>query len=277
MASYFVGDVQGCLDELQALLEQCKFSRKKDQLWLAGDLVARGPKSLETLRFVKELGDSAHLVLGNHDLHLLAVANGIHRAKRRDNLQALLDAPDRDELLDWLRQQPLIKKHPDFDVVMVHAGIYPKWKVSKALKLGKEVQAELASDNYLKLLQNMYGNEPAHWSDELVGYDRLRCIINVFTRMRYCFPDASLDFDSKLPPNKNNNPNLKPWFEIPGKHLKQTHIIFGHWAALMGKSKHALVSGLDTGCVWGNHLSMLRWDDQRMYTQACLSKDTMKP
>ncbi|WP_220719080.1 symmetrical bis(5'-nucleosyl)-tetraphosphatase [Agarivorans litoreus] len=273
MATYFVGDVQGCLDELKALLKQCKFSTKKDRLWLAGDLVARGPKSLETLRFVKELGCAAQVVLGNHDLHLLAVANGIHRAKRRDNLQDLLDAPDREELLNWLRQQPLIKKHPDYDVVMVHAGIYPKWKVSKALKLGKEVQKQLASDDYLSLLKNMYSNEPARWSDELVGYDRLRCIINVFTRMRYCFPDASLDFESKLPPNKNTNPNLKPWFELPGKHLKETHIVFGHWAALMGKSKHDLVSGLDTGCVWGNHLSMLRWEDQRMYTQDCLNKN----
>ncbi|GAD03969.1 symmetrical bis(5'-nucleosyl)-tetraphosphatase [Agarivorans albus] len=273
MATYFVGDIQGCLDELIALLKQCKFSTKKDQLWLAGDLVARGPKSLETLRFVKELGSAAQVVLGNHDLHLLAVANGIHRAKRRDKIQDLLEAPDKNELLYWLRQQPLIKKHPDFDVVMVHAGIYPKWKVSKALKLGKEVHKQLSGNDYLSLLKNMYSNEPAHWSDELVGYDRLRCIINVFTRMRYCFPDASLDFESKLPPNKNTNPNLKPWFEIPGKHLKETHIVFGHWAALMGKSKHDLVSGLDTGCVWGNHLSMLRWEDQRMYTQDCLDKN----
>ncbi|WP_221075930.1 symmetrical bis(5'-nucleosyl)-tetraphosphatase [Agarivorans aestuarii] len=275
MATYFVGDIQGCLDELKALLKQCKFSAKKDQLWLAGDLVARGPKSLETLRFVKDLGSAAQVVLGNHDLHLLAVANGIHRAKRRDKLQDLLEAPDKEELLYWLRQQPLIKKHPHYDVVMVHAGIYPKWKVSKAIKLGKEVHKHLASDDYLSLLKNMYSNEPAHWSDELVGYDRLRCIINVFTRMRYCFPDASLDFESKVPPNKNTNPNLKPWFEIPGKHLKETHIVFGHWAALMGKSKHDLVSGLDTGCVWGNHLSMLRWEDQRMYTQECLNDNAV--
>ncbi|MGY5451956.1 symmetrical bis(5'-nucleosyl)-tetraphosphatase [Agarivorans sp. MS3-6] len=273
MATYFVGDIQGCLDELKALLKQVKFSPKRDQLWLAGDLVARGPQSLETLRFVMDLGEAAQVVLGNHDLHLLAVANGIHRAKRRDKLHALLDAPDRDELLNWLRCQPLIAKHPEFDVVMVHAGIYPKWKVSKALKLGQEVQNQLSGDNYLALLQNMYGNEPAHWSDELVGYDRLRYIINVFTRMRYCFPDASLDFELKIPPNKNTNPNLRPWFELPGKHLKQTHIIFGHWAALMGKSKSPLVNGLDTGCVWGNHLTMLRWDDQRFYTQACLSDE----
>ncbi|WP_432455949.1 MULTISPECIES: symmetrical bis(5'-nucleosyl)-tetraphosphatase [unclassified Agarivorans] len=272
MATYFVGDIQGCLDELKALLEQVKFSKKRDQLWLAGDLVARGPQSLATLRFVKQLGDAAQIVLGNHDLHLLAVANGIHRAKRRDKLQDLLEAPDKDELLDWLRKQPLIVKHPEFDLVMVHAGIYPKWKVGKALKLGKEVQKKLSGDHYLELLQNMYSNEPAHWSDELVGYDRLRYIINVFTRMRYCFPDGSLDFALKIPPNKNTNPNLVPWFNLPGKHLKHTHIIFGHWAALMGESAHPLVDGLDTGCVWGNHLTMLRWEDQRFFTQDCLNE-----
>ncbi|RKF14538.1 symmetrical bis(5'-nucleosyl)-tetraphosphatase [Alginatibacterium sediminis] len=265
MATYFVGDIQGCYQELSSLLKMVRFDKKYDQLWCAGDLVARGPQSLETLRFIKSLGSSAQVVLGNHDLHLLAIANGIKRNKARDHLTPILEASDKDELLDWLRCQALVKQHPDFNVVMVHAGISPQWSVDTAISRAKEVETILRSDHYLRLLQSMYGNEPAHWNKHLEGLDRWRYIINACTRMRYCFADGTLDFELKIPPQQNDNPNLKPWYEIGDKHLQKQTIVFGHWAALEGRTSKDKVIATDTGCVWGNRLSMLRWEDQRWF------------
>lgn len=268
MATYIVGDIQGCCDELQQLLELANFDTNKDELWLAGDLVARGPKSLETLRFVKGLGDSAKVILGNHDLHLLAIWQGIHHAKPNDKLDALLSAPDCNELLNWLRLQPLMLRHPEFDFVMVHAGISPQWSIKQAEQFALEVESELHSDGFKTLLKNMYGNHPNSWDETLTGDDRLRFIINVFTRMRYCFLDGSLEFKNKLAPEQTDRSIMRPWFELDS--VDQTSpILFGHWAALLGKVDKQGIYGLDTGCVWGNSLTMLRWQDKKHFAISC--------
>lgn len=268
MATYIVGDVHGCFDELQALLELAQFDKNKDQLWLTGDLIGRGPKSLQTLRFVKGLGDGAKIVLGNHELHLLAIHQGIHAEKNSDQLGALLNAPDCDELLTWLRLQPLFLRHPECHFVMVHAGISPQWTTSQAEQYAKEVETILHGDQFKVLLEKMYGNHPASWSENLQGIERLRFIINVLTRMRYCLPDGSLDLSIKLAPKKSDNPLLKPWFEIDTLD-KSSEITFGHWASLLGQVTVEGFYGLDTGCVWGNSLTMLRWQDKKIFSLAC--------
>ena len=268
MATYIVGDVQGCCDELQDLLALAEFNPKIDQLWLTGDLVSRGPKSLQTLRFVKSLGNSAKVVLGNHDLHLLAIHQGIQANKERDNLSPLLNAPDCDELLTWLRQQPLLRRHPEFNFVMVHAGISPQWTIQQAEHYAKEVEDILHSEQYKQLLTEMYGNHPILWNNSLQGIERVRFIINVFTRMRFCTLDGGLDFANKLTPEQTDDENLRPWFEISSLD-QSSEIVFGHWAALLGKVSTPGVYGLDTGCVWGNSLSMLRWQDKKLFALDC--------
>ncbi|MFH4603111.1 symmetrical bis(5'-nucleosyl)-tetraphosphatase [Vibrio diabolicus] len=268
MATYIVGDIQGCFDELQRLLEQVSFSAKKDQLWLAGDLVARGPKSLETLRFVKSLGKSATVVLGNHDLHLLAVAHGIKKVKDKDKTAPIFTAPDKEDLLAWLAQQPLMAEHDEF--VMCHAGISPQWNLITARKCAREVERIIQSEELPWLLKNMYSNQPDSWDDSLQGLDRYRYIINAFTRMRFCFPDGRLDMDCKLPPQQVSGNELIPWFDVPQRvHLNKT-VLFGHWAALQGHVDEEII-GLDTGCVWGGSLTMIRWDDKKIFTQDALS------
>ena len=268
MSTYIVGDIQGCYDELIALLDSASFDKANDELWVAGDLVARGPKSLETLRFIKSLGNSAKVILGNHDLHLLAISEGIRANKEKDFLTPIFNAPDRNELLTWLRNQPLFLRHPEFNFVMVHAGISPQWTVTQAETVVKEVEVILQSDDFPKLLKSMYGNCPASWSDSLTRDDRLRFIVNVFTRMRFCFLDGTLEFENKNSPEETDNTVLKPWFEIETLD-KTTDIVFGHWAALMGNASEESVHALDTGCVWGNSLTMLRWEDKQRFSLAC--------
>ncbi|ELB2904854.1 bis(5'-nucleosyl)-tetraphosphatase (symmetrical) ApaH [Vibrio alginolyticus] len=268
MATYIVGDIQGCFDELQRLLEKVSFSAKKDQLWLAGDLVARGPKSLETLRFVKSLGASAIVVLGNHDLHLLAVAHGIKKVKDKDRTAPIFTVPDKEELLTWLAQQPLMAEHDEF--VMCHAGISPQWNLKTARKCAREVERIIQSEELPWLLKNMYSNQPDSWDDSLQGLDRYRYIINAFTRMRFCFPDGRLDMDCKLPPQQVSGNELIPWFDVPKRiHLNKA-VLFGHWAALQGYMNNEVI-GLDTGCVWGGSLTMIRWEDKKIFTQDALS------
>lgn len=269
MATYIVGDLQGCLDELLCLLKEVAFDPQKDELWLTGDLVARGPKSLECLRYIKRLGASATTVLGNHDLHLLAVAKGKVKHKKRDHLDALLNAHDSEALLHWLAQQPLLAIHPVHQFIMVHAGISPQWSQKKAIHYAQEVEALLQSERLDWLLENMYGNTPSHWNKSLQGIDRYRMIINVFTRMRFCFPDGALEFACKNSPKQNDDPNLHPWFEIKGPHLKGAPLIFGHWAALMGKVNKDNLYALDTGCVWGNSMTLLRWEDKAVFSMPC--------
>ncbi|MGL4546357.1 MAG: bis(5'-nucleosyl)-tetraphosphatase (symmetrical) ApaH [Plesiomonas sp.] len=271
MATYLVGDLQGCYDELLALLEQVAFNPQDDELWLTGDLVARGPKSLECLRFVRSLGSAARTILGNHDLHLLSIDAGLAKAKPRDYLQPILEAPDRHELMHWLRQQPLLLAHPTYPFVMVHAGISPDWDLGTAAACAAEVEQVLRSPQYQAMLSMMYGNLPDKWSPDLQGDDRLRYIINAFTRMRFCYPDGRLEMHCKLPAEQAPAP-LLPWYQLPNPLLANHRVVFGHWASLLGKTNQPAVYALDTGCVWGNHLTLLRWDDQRYFQQPRINR-----
>jgi bis(5'-nucleosyl)-tetraphosphatase (symmetrical) len=280
MAIYLVGDIQGCFNELTSLLMQVNFDAKTDTLYLAGDLVARGPNSLETLRFVKSLGKSAKVVLGNHDLHLLAVHAGIKKAKKSDNLSALLAAPDVDELMDWLAAQPLLQRIPNDNpyskketinqgshAYMSHAGISPQWQLTEALEQAKFVHTKLASIDRNIWLALMYGEEPNNWHKAKTDVEKFRYSINVFTRMRFCFNDGSLEFTQKESPENTHDNNIVAWYEL-SETITNTAWVFGHWASLMGKSSHPNTYPLDTGCIWGNHLTMLRWHDKKYFKQS---------
>ncbi|SEK76006.1 Bis(5'nucleosyl)-tetraphosphatase, ApaH [Colwellia chukchiensis] len=265
MAIYFIGDIQGCYRELDALLAQVNFSVQHDQLYIAGDLVARGPQSLETLRLIISLGDSAKVVLGNHDLHLLAVYHGIKQAKPQDKLTSLLAAPDVSELMAWLIQQPLIAKLPQEETYLSHAGLSPQWSPSIAVSQAKIAQQHLNSTNASEWLTQMYGNQPANWHDAQDEVSRFRFTINALTRMRYCYHDGSLDFACKDSPEQAPS-TLRPWFDFA--HLdNKTQWLFGHWATLMGNCPPKNIYALDTGCVWGHYLSMLRWHDKKLFTE----------
>ena len=266
MSTYLIGDIHGCYDELQSLLAQVAFDPVQDTLWLTGDLVARGPDSLEVLRFVRSLGDAVKLVLGNHDLHLLAVFAGISRNKPKDRITSLLAAEDADELINWLRRQPLLQVDEEKKLVMAHAGITPQWDIETAQSCAREVEAVLSSDTYPLFLDAMYGDMPNNWSPELSGLARLRFSTNALTRMRYCFPNGQLDMICKDSPD-SATPPLKPWFNIPGPVSRDYTIVFGHWASLEGKGTPEGITGLDTGCCWGGTLTMLRWEDHAWFTQ----------
>lgn len=261
MATYAVGDLQGCLDPLKSLLDEVKFDTNTDQLWLAGDVVNRGPQSLEALRFVKSMGSNAIMVLGNHDLHLLAYASGYRKPGKLDTLASILTAPDCDELIEWLHEQPLMHFDAEKNVVMVHAGIPPIWSVKKALKRAREVEKFIRHERKsIKYLKKMYGNEPSKWDKTLEGTDRLRLITNYFTRMRFCSADGRLELDSKMGP-ENPPDGYAPWYTFPNPKLGDTKIIFGHWAALMGNTNNKQFIALDTGYVWGGSLTMMRLED----------------
>ncbi|UTW14231.1 symmetrical bis(5'-nucleosyl)-tetraphosphatase [Marinobacterium rhizophilum] len=266
MATYAIGDIQGCFDQLQSLLECVGFG-DSDQLWLAGDLVNRGPKSLETLRFVRSLGSRARVVLGNHDLHLLAIHYGITQPRRSDTLGPILEAPDRDELMQWLMQQPLLVHDAQLDYVMVHAGIPPDWSLKQARNRAREVETVLQGPDAKTFFQHMYGNTPDRWSKELEGWDRLRVITNYLTRMRFCDDRGRLDFAAKG--GLETQPSgFLPWYSHP-RRASEARIIFGHWAALEGGLQHPKLFSLDTGCVWGNRLTAMRLEDQRYYACDC--------
>lgn len=267
MSTYLIGDVHGCYDELIALLQQVEFMPGKDTLWLTGDLVARGPGSLEVLRYVRQLGNAVRIVLGNHDLHLLAIYAGISRNKPKDRVTALLEAPDADELLNWLRRQPLLQIDTEKKLIMAHAGITPQWDLQTAINCARDVEVMLSSDSYPLFLDAMYGDMPNNWSDELKGLARLRFITNALTRMRYCFPNSQLDMYCKDTPPNAPAP-LKPWFAIPGPVSQEYGIAFGHWASLEGKGTPEGIYALDTGCCWGGVLTCLRWEDKAVFTQA---------
>ncbi|MFT4465226.1 MAG: bis(5'-nucleosyl)-tetraphosphatase (symmetrical) ApaH [Sodalis sp. (in: enterobacteria)] len=261
MSTYLIGDIHGCFDELKILLAQVEFNPALDTLWLTGDLVARGPGSLEVLRLVRSLGDSVRMVLGNHDLHLLAVYTGISRNKPKDRITPLLEAPDADELINWLRRQPMLQVDEEKKLVMAHAGITPQWDLATARQCAREVESVLSSDSYPLFLDAMYGDMPNNWSPELSGLARLRFSTNVFTRMRYCFPNGQLEMNCKDIPDKAPAP-LRPWFALPGPVPECYSIVFGHWASLMGQGTPAHIYGLDTGCCWGGELTLLRWEDK---------------
>lgn len=264
MATYAIGDIQGCYEPLQRLLALVQFDPQQDHLWLAGDLVNRGPQSLEVLRFVKSLGHRACCVLGNHDLHLLAIHYGGQSSRRNDTLDNILNAPERDELLDWLRFQPLLILDEARNWCMTHAGIPPAWSVRKARKRAQEVEAVLQSENCAEFFRQMYGNLPDQWQPNLQGIERLRLIVNYLTRMRFISPSGQLDLISKEGRDQAP-PGYQPWFEAENRVAATTRLLFGHWAALEGKVNSANVYALDTGCVWGGALSALRLDDQQWF------------
>ena len=262
MATYAIGDIQGCYDELRQLLDKIHFNSDRDTLWFTGDLVNRGPKSLETLRFIKALGDNAIVVLGNHDLHLLAIAYTVDRAGKKDTLDDILGAPDRQYLLDWLEHQPLMHTDNQLNISMVHAAIHPDWSIEKARALAKEVETVLQSELHVDFYKNMYGNKPVNWSDELINWSRLRHITNVFTRLRYCDHNHTLSLDYKCEPGTQPK-GLLPWFSIEDRATKEDAIIFGHWSTLILAKDidYKNVYPLDTGCLWGGHLTAMRIDD----------------
>lgn len=269
MATYAFGDLQGCLEALRCLLEKVAFDPAKDRLWLVGDLVNRGPQSLETLRFLYGIRDSLVCVLGNHDLHLLAAGKNIERLKKADTLREIIEAPDSTELLEWLRQQKLMHYDEERDVALVHAGIPPQWSLRKALKCAAEVETALRDDNLLPpYLDGMYGNDPAKWDNDLKGVTRLRVITNYFTRMRFCTAEGKLDLKSKEGLG-SAPPGYKPWFSHKERKTKGLKIIFGHWAALEGKCDEPDVFALDTGCVWGGALTLMNVDSGERLSCKC--------
>ena len=261
MSLYVIGDVQGCHNELRRLLELVRFDPAADRLWFTGDLVNRGPESLAALRFVRSLGDRAITVLGNHDLHLLAVAAGTARLRAGDTgLQAILDAPDRDELLEWLRRQPLLHHDAGLRLTLIHAGLPPEWDLVLARECAGELEAVLRGPRYIEFLQHMYGDQPRRWEADLEGWPRLRFIVNCFTRLRFCAPDGRLALEHKGAPGAQPDAVL-PWFALPQRKSRGERILFGHWSTLGQLAwEREQVWGLDTGCVWGGTLTALQID-----------------
>jgi len=260
MTTYAIGDIQGCHAELERLLERLAFDPAQDRLWFAGDLVNRGPKSLAVLRLVRALGDSAIVVLGNHDLHLLALAVGNPKHSKKSTLGAILRALDRDELLDWLRHRPLLHHDPRLRLTLVHAGVPPQWDLAEAQERARELEDTLRSDDYPEFMQAVYGNEPARWSPDLTGIERLRFITNALTRIRFCAADGTLALEEKGEIG-SQSPGLWPWFEVPGRRTRHDRLIFGHWSTL-GYWSHDNVWAIDSGCVWGGALTALRLDPE---------------
>jgi bis(5'-nucleosyl)-tetraphosphatase (symmetrical) len=262
MAVYAIGDIQGCLDPLQRLLDAIRFDPANDRLWFCGDLVNRGGDSLEVLRLIHSLDIHSTVVLGNHDLSLLAIAARPENERRRTNaeLQKVIFADDGPQLLDWLRTRPLVHVDKSLGWMMVHAGLAPKWTVKIARARAHEVEQRLAGPNHAKLLRSMFGNQPATWSPKLDGMDRVRAIINICTRMRFCSPKGTLNFDEKGRPG-SQKAGLYPWFEVPGHAERELKIVCGHWSTL-GLFQGLGVHAIDTGCVWGGKLTALQLDDE---------------
>jgi bis(5'-nucleosyl)-tetraphosphatase (symmetrical) len=265
MATIAIGDIQGCYDQLMRLLESARYDERRDVLWFVGDLVNRGPQSLATVRFVKELGERAVTVLGNHDLNLLAVAEGIRKPHRGDTDGDILAAPDRDELLAWLRRQKMF--HVENGYAMVHAGLLPQWTIQQAAALASEVEEALRAPGYRQFLHDMYGNEPVRWRDDLAGTQRLRVVVNAMARMRVITADGALDFNYRMGLDRIP-PGHMPWYEAPGRASRDVTILFGHWAS-HGRLVRDDVVCLDSGCVWGRDLSALRLEDRKVFSCDC--------
>jgi len=253
---YLIGDLQGCCDALDRLLAEMQFSPSRDRLWVLGDLVNRGPQSLQTLQRLRALGDAATCLLGNHDLHLLAVAAGVRREHRNDTLGDILQSPDREEWVDWLRQRPLATEADGW--LLVHAGVVPQWDRTQVLSLAGEVQTMLRGPDLHGFLQVMYGNEPARWQEDLPDHDRWRFVINALTRLRFCSTDGTMDFQLKDGAD-SAPPGLMPWFDVPGRRTAGDPMAFGHWSTLGLVNRPDLLA-LDTGCVWGGALTAVRVD-----------------
>ncbi len=275
MAVYAIGDVQGCRADLERLLERLRFDPAHDRLWLCGDLVNRGPDSAGTLRLVRALGESAVTVLGNHDLHLLAVARGVRPPRRKDTFHDVLEAPDGDELLEWLRRRPLLHHDPALGHTLVHAGLPPQWDLTTARACADEVHAWLAGPRWGELLDHIYGDGPARWDEGLSGWERLRFAINALTRIRYVTADGRLDLAFKGPPDQAP-PGLIPWFRHPARRNRDLSLVFGHWSTL-GAVDDPGIHPLDTGCVWGGRLTALRLDRHPPEATALPCRGALRP
>ena len=269
MSTYAIGDIQGCYSELQNLLNEINFDERRDELWFTGDLVNKGPKSLQTLRFIKALGVNAKITLGNHDLHLLAVAKNIQPLLKKDTIQEILAADDVKELIDWLKSRPLLITDDNLNFTMVHAGLPPQWSLENAKEFAKECELILQSEKINKLLAEMYGDTPNIWVNSLQDYAKQRFIINCFTRIRFCNSDGMLDFDTKVAPGKQNT-SLIPWYSLPNRKTKDNKIIFGHWSTVhIGNEKNFKqynVYPIDTGCLWGGRLTAMRLEDEKVFS-----------
>lgn len=265
MATYAIGDVQGCFDELQDLLKKIQFNPLHDQLWFAGDLINRGPQSLDVLRFIKNLGSAHKVVLGNHDLHLLASWVHGKSISSKDTLQPILEAHDGEALCQWLRHQPILVEDIELGFVMLHAGVLPQWNIEQTRKYACEIEQTLQSDAYIHFLTHMYSNEDNIWRENLTGLSRLRTLVNVFTRIRYCDENGAMALTEKGELG-TQSAGLKPWFSFSDRKTRDQKIVFGHWAALEGKilGEHNVFS-LDTGCVWGRSLRAMRLEDLEIF------------
>ncbi|HIG40102.1 MAG TPA: symmetrical bis(5'-nucleosyl)-tetraphosphatase [Gammaproteobacteria bacterium] len=282
MSTYALGDIQGCFDELQLLLRSINFDEHHDELWFVGDLINRGPKNLETIDFVMSL-PRVKVVLGNHDLHFLAVATGHHAVTRSDTLDDLLQAPHLKKIIDWMRHLPLIVRNETLGCTMVHAGIPPIWTVDEAIEFGSEVSQVLGSDRYNDFFTHMYGNQPSTWSDQLEGWDRLRVITNYLTRLRYCTNDGEMELTHKAEiqpdgfspwftfPLVDNQPDQEGQLQQPLQQRRDT-ILFGHWAAIEGITHQPGIIALDTGCVWGRELTAYRLEDQQFFSVSAINR-----
>ena len=268
MATYAIGDLQGCLDPLESLLEHIRFDPANDRLWFVGDLVNRGPQSLEALRFVRDLGDRAVTVLGNHDIHLLGCRFGTRVARGRDTLEPILQAEDGDELIDWLRHQPLLHHDASLDWTLVHAGIHPHWTLEQAQVAARETEAAMQSAPAEQFFAGIFGNQSDHPTGNRTEADRQRFAINVFTRMRYCHADGRLDFAEKRPPAQASA-DLMPWFALPDRPMADRRIVFGHWSTLGPALSRHNAWGIDQGCLWGHRLTALRLEDEALFAVDC--------
>lgn len=267
MATYAIGDIQGCFESLRQLLDLVAFNAGRDRLWFVGDLVNRGPHSLETLRFVRGLGPAALTVQGNHDLHLSMVDAGFGKKNDDDTIAPILAAPDRAELMAWLRCRPLM--HVEGEYALVHAGLLPQWSVAKARELAEEVESALMAENYREFLGNLFGSKPSAWDEQLQGWDRLRLIVNAMTRMRFCTRDGVIEFRTKGPVD-SAPPGCLPWFAVPGRKSTDHTLICGHWSALGLRIEPGLMA-LDSGCLWGGTLTAVRLEDRKVFQISCPS------
>ena len=265
METFAIGDLQGCAADLELLLEHIDQQSPNARLIFVGDLVNRGPASLRTLRMVRTLGERARTVLGNHDLHLLAIACGARARGRMDTMQEILNAPDCDDLLTWLRQQPLALLEQDH--LIVHAGVLPQWTAAQVMALSDEVTAQLRGPHWQDFLRTMYGNTPLGWNDALQGEERMRCIVNGLTRLRFCTADGDMEFDTKEGPG-NPPAGYLPWFDVPARKTSDVTVVFGHWSTL-GLIQRPRLLGIDSGCVWGGKLTAVCLKDRRLVQVQC--------
>ncbi len=269
MATYCIGDVHGCADELQELLKLIKFNKENDELIFTGDIIGRGPKTLEVVQFVRELGNKAHMVLGNHEINFLAIAHGAQKAKKRDLLDKIISSQKFNEIVAWFSEQPLLYKHPTKPIYVVHAGIMPEWDLTQAYNLSQEMHKIFTDTLTFKtFLAHMYSDQPDKWSEELTGIPRWRFLVNAFTRLRFCRADNSIDLENKSSPSEAVKQNLFSWFEKRTKPLDNNNsiLIFGHWAALMGQCNLPNIKALDTGCIWGGRLTAWCYETNTFYS-----------